>query len=204
MVHTGATPPADSQWSEALGLSVDEAYAIIEHAVRCIVRSGTDDERQEITQQTWLRVLVALRRQEQKIVHPRRWLFRAAEHTCSNLRFRSTDALGRSRWEQFDDYLVWRQREGIARPDSIFQRRQLAQLIIDRFSARQRFICCCSAWGYSGQDIAKRIGRTPPIVTRELKRVRTLIRDNLDAGGQDPSPLTWNASDDARRDDLSS
>jgi len=127
---------------------------------------------QEITQEAFLRLYVALDRGE-SIENQKAWLFRVAHNLALNLRVKESKV---GRWTpDLDDRLV----DPRANPEQAFLERERLQRLhraVERLSEQQRQCLHLRAAGFRYREIAEIIGIKTSTVSEFLKRAIEKLR----------------------------
>jgi RNA polymerase sigma-70 factor (ECF subfamily) len=128
---------------------------------------------QEATQEVFLRLYVALRKQEEPILNQRAWVFRVAHNLGLSLRTRE------SAFRPFDPELEATLPDQAPDPESgLMEREKLRRMhgAVESLSAQQRQCLYLRAEGMRYQEIADTLGVTVSTVSEFLKRAVTRLR----------------------------
>ena len=171
----GANPTLERH----LRLSYREAHAVI-RGVATRVFHGAVDDMDDAIQCVWARVLEALRRDVGPAHNPRAWLRSTTHHTLLNYQRRTTDVLTLRESLRSLDEMVGQ--GDVTAPhsgelDPLLRSQVLRAVSV--CSHRQRLIIRMRLRGESGHVIARALGVSPALVSREISRIYRVLRVEL-------------------------
>ena len=163
----GPAPDLHAQVSRAFVDWRDDVY-------RYLLTLGLPpSQAQEATQDVFLRLYVALRKQEEPILNQRAWVFRVAHNVGLTLRTRESSLL------PLDPELEAILPDRASDPESSFLEREKLQRVqraVKALSPQQQQCLYLRAEGLRYREIADSLGITVSTVTEFLKRAVTRLR----------------------------
>lgn len=162
-----------------LRLPYRDAQTLIRGMANAMFHEARDDV-EDAVQCVWTRVLEAIKRDLGPTRNPRGWLRSTTHHTLVNYLRRTKDALARREYlDSLDE--IGEQNHDVSLHAVALDPLQLSRVseFLGICSSRQRFIIRLRLQGESGSSIARFLGVSPALVSREMSRIHKVLRIEL-------------------------